>query len=85
MRISLNWPRQLNRDWVVAAEGEGFSCKVFPLVTYEGHERARMLHFVFQLDPASSLRGFSKQSTRDILQLPTLEAVSGRWPSTGHP
>lgn len=60
-----------------AAEGEGFSCFVFPLVTYEGHERARMLHFVFDLTPRSSLKGFSPQSMEEILELPIVEAVDG--------
>jgi hypothetical protein len=62
-----------------AGEAEAFAVRCFPPVTYIGHERARMLHFMFVLRPtAGVLRAFSPQSLAEVLCLPVLVVDEGR-------
>lgn len=61
-----------------AAEARGFKIDCKPPVAYEGHEKARMIHFAFELEWCpGALRGFSSQSEWDIMRLPLVRCNGG--------
>lgn len=56
------------------AQVNGFDCCVYPPLVYTGSGRVRMMHFVFWLSATTAItHAFSKQSIRDVVQLPLLE------------
>lgn len=75
------------------AEMRVFRCTVRPPIAYEGHERAHMIHFAFELEAASTnghlatMRGFSLQDDPDLIDLPLLRCENGqlRFASVQHP
>lgn len=75
--------------WVRAnAEPQQFRCAAYPPIYYEGHEGARMLHFVFDLRSSQGdLGAFSTQNDSELIDLPLLEAVDGqlRYTAEQHP
>jgi hypothetical protein len=66
------WIREL-------AEMAQFDCRCYPTVTYEGHERARMVHFAFDFTflDGRDLRVKSSQSFEAVITLPLLAAGDG--------
>jgi hypothetical protein len=66
------------------SESRVFQCRSRPPIAYTGHERARMIHFVFELETVlvnrhkASLRGFSLQDDRDLIELPLLKSENGQ-------
>jgi hypothetical protein len=55
-----------------------FRCLSFPPIVYQGHEHAKMLHFVFVLEATQgNLRAFSKQDDRHIIELPLMRCENG--------
>lgn len=72
------------RTWVPIylkeqAEMHQFACTAYPPICYEGHERAKMVHFAFHLRFAQGrdLRVASPQSEEQVVSLPVLEARDG--------
>lgn len=56
-----------------------FSCTSHPPIVYEGHEKARMVHFAFEFTKQSgNLKAFSIQDDRDLVEMPLLESKDGR-------
>lgn len=66
------------------AESRVFQCISRPPIAYEGHERAHMIHFAFELDAVKSdgrlanLRGFSTQNDIDLIRLPLIRCEQGQ-------
>lgn len=66
------------------AETRLFRCTSRPPIAYEGHERAHMIHFAFELESAESkfrgirLREFSPQDDRELIELPLLRSENGQ-------
>lgn len=62
-----------------AAELHMFRSVCRPPIVYDGHEHARMLHFVFELRrQPGNLRAFGEQDDRDLVELPFVRCVEGR-------
>jgi hypothetical protein len=62
-----------------AAELRMFRSICRPPIVYDGHEHARMVHFVFELErQPGNLRAFGQQDDRDLIELPLLRCVDGR-------
>jgi hypothetical protein len=62
-----------------ASEIHGFRCRTKPPIVYDGHQKAKMVHFAFDLDYLpGELRAFSEQDERTLIQLPMLESTQGR-------
>lgn len=61
------------------AETNMFYCHCYPPVVYEGHEHARMVHFVFTLDYEENriIKVSSPQDEGQITQLPLIEVSNG--------
>jgi hypothetical protein len=65
------------------AEARVFRCTSRPPIAYEGHERAHMLHFAFELEAVAlncqpaNLRGFSAQDDIDLIELPLMRCKEG--------
>jgi hypothetical protein len=68
------WVREL-------AEMAQFDCRCYPTVTYEGHERARMVHFAFDFAfiDGRDLRVDSRQTLDSVVQLPLLQMADGEF------
>jgi len=65
-----------------------FRTTCHPPISYIGHERARMVHFAFELEAQSgNLQAFSRQNDRDLIELPLLRCDNGQitTPSKQHP
>lgn len=62
------WIREL-------AEMQQFDCHSYPVIAYEGHERAKMVHFafLFRFLPGRDLRVSSSQREGELMSLPLLE------------
>lgn len=66
------------------AETRVFRCTSRPPISYEGHERAHMLHFAFELEAVAlngrpaNLRGFSSQDDTDLIALPLIRSENGQ-------
>ena len=61
------------------AQPQNFDCTFYPVVVYEGHERARMVHFVASFRATGQiLTTFSVQSPLDVLMLPMVRCVDGK-------
>jgi hypothetical protein len=66
------------------AEARVFRCTARPPVAYEGHERAHMIHFTFELEAVAldghpaNLRGFSPQDDLDLIELPLIRCEGGQ-------
>lgn len=61
------------------AEGRLFRCHGRPPILYEGYERARLMHFAFELEAQDgTLRSFSAQDDQDLVALPLLHAEGGQ-------
>jgi hypothetical protein len=55
------------------AEPQMFRSMCRPPIVYDGHERARMMHFAFELESQQgNLRSFSQQDDRDLIELPLI-------------
>jgi hypothetical protein len=55
------------------------SCRAYPPVFYEGHERAQLIHFVFDLAPAQNeFRGKAALNEAGLLGLPLMQAFDSR-------
>lgn len=75
------------------AETRVFQCTARPPISYEGHERAHMIHFAFELEAVApngqlaNLRGFSLQDDPDLLGLPLLRCENAqlRFAQVQHP
>lgn len=62
-----------------AAELRGFKSICRPPISYVGYNRARMVHFAFELRWCpGELRGFSPQDDRDLIDLPFLRCEDGQ-------
>lgn len=62
------------------AESRMFRFTCHPPIVYEGHEQARMLHFVFELRVhGGNLRAFSVQDDSDIIALPLIKVQNGQF------
>lgn len=61
------------------AETNMFYCHCYPPLVYEGHEKARMVHFVFSLkyDEDKLIKVSSPQDEAQITQLPLIEVSNG--------
>ena len=71
-----------------AAELHMFRSICRPPIVYNGHEHARMLHFVFELRrQPGNLRAFGQQDDRDLVELPLLTCEGGQLQlaATQHP
>jgi hypothetical protein len=63
----------------VTAELNMFRSTCRPPIFYQGHQRAQLVHFAFELEAQEgSLRSFSAQDDRHLLELPLLRAENGR-------
>jgi hypothetical protein len=66
------------------AEARVFRCTSRPPIAYEGHERAHMIHFTFELEAVAldgrpaNLRGFSPQDDLDLIELPLIRCQGGQ-------
>jgi len=66
------------------AEARVFRCTSRPPIAYEGHERAHMIHFAFELEAVAldgqpaNLRGFSVQDDIDLIELPLIRCKEGQ-------
>ncbi len=66
------------------SETRVFRCTSCPPIAYEGHERAHMLHFAFELEAVilngrtANLRGFSLQDDFDLISLPLIRCENGQ-------
>jgi hypothetical protein len=62
------------------AEIRQFNCHCYPPIVYEGHEKAKMVHFAFLLQFINDrqLRVSSKQDEERVVRLPMVEAFDSR-------
>lgn len=74
------WMREL-------AEMSQFDCYCYPVVVYEGHEHAKMVHFAFDFRFISGrdLRIQSIQSLDAVLALPSIQVIDGQFRLTTLP
>jgi hypothetical protein len=62
------------------AETTVLAVRCYPPVVYQGHERAHMLHFVFELQPQSgNLRAFGPQTPQQVMRLPLIVVEEGQF------
>jgi len=61
-----------------AAELRMFESRCLPLIVYEGHKRAKMVHFVFVLQhKPGNLKHYGTQNDRDLVSLPLIRCSGG--------